>query len=377
MKILICVDRLTGGGAQRVASLWIQGFVKEGHDVSVVLSNIRAPITYPIPEIVPIYNVDFDIKNRYVRHLCKVLLKKRKLKKVLQDICPDVVIAVGVLWSPAIFKVCKDRQYKVIITDHFVYERPPEVGQISESIQRIRFHLNKSFDAVTVLTQADKDYIGNKLDNVFVLPNPLSFEPIKTNYVEREKSILAVGRFNNPIGKGFDILIQAFGKLVNDFSDWKLEIMGEGNMAERQHLLSLAKSGGIINNFELIPFQADPIPAYRKAGIFCLSSRYEGFGMVLIEAMSQGCACVACDYKGRQREIIPNDDFGLICTAGDVEALTQSLARMMSDDNYRHHVEMNAPIRSAVFSLDNIMQKWNEIFLRAKIALPDENVSSR
>ena len=83
MKITICVDRLTGGGAQRVAALWIQGFLNEGHDVSVVLSNIRTPITYPIPEKVPIFNVDFNIKNGYVRHLCKVLFLSKKFKKAL------------------------------------------------------------------------------------------------------------------------------------------------------------------------------------------------------------------------------------------------------------------------------------------------------
>lgn len=368
MKIIICVDRLTGGGAQRVAALWVQGFVNEGHDVSVVLSNVRTPITYSIPKMVKVYNVDFNIKNKYVRHLLKILFQLKKFRNIIKSIQPDLVIAVGIQWSPMVYKVSKSRKFKVIITDHFAYERPPEVKQISEKTQKTRFQLNKRFDAITVLTQADKDYIGNKLKNVYVLPNPLAFEPIDNCNFKRDKTILAVGRFNDPICKGFDMLIEVGGRILNDFPDWKLQIMGDGNEVERQYLQSLARDNGIQDKFELIPFQTDPLPIYQKCGIFCLSSRYEGFGMVLIEAMSQGCACVACDYKGRQREIIPTDDFGLVCAAGSVDDLAHSLAKMISDDEYRHHVEVNAPIRSKYYSLENTMRRWNAILSISQIS---------
>lgn len=360
MKIIICVDRLTGGGAQRVAALWIQGFLNEGHDVSVVLSNLRTPITYPIPNQIPIYNIDFNIPNGYIRHLCKMLCQTRKLRKIFQEIQPDLVIAVGIKWGPLIYKAKRDMCFKVIGTDHNSYERPP-IEPMPPKLRKLKFEFNKKFDAVTVLTQADKDYIGNRLNNVYVLPNPLAFEPVGDNRVTREKTILAVGRLNAPIYKGFDILIEAFGKITKEFPEWKLVIMGEGTDSQKKHLNSLAVNNGIEKSFEILPFQADPLPVFQRCGVFCLSSRYEGFGMVLIEAMSQGCACVACDYKGRQREIIPNDDFGLVCPAEDIDALASSLAKMISDNDYRNKVEMNAPKRSQYYSLDNIMQRWNVI----------------
>ena len=83
--------------------------------------------------------------------------------------------------------------------------------------------------------------------------------------------------------------------------------------------------------------------------------------MVLIEAMSQGCACVACDYKGRQREIITSDNYGLLCPSNDANALAESLERMMTDDDYRHLVQKNAPERAKYYSLDNVMKRWNTI----------------
>ena len=362
MKILICVDRLTGGGAQRVAALWANGFVNEGYEVSVVLSNDREPITYSVADKIKIYSVDFKINNGYVRHLCKMLFQKRKLKKIFQKVQPDVVIGVGIFWGPQIDKAKGTMDFDVISTDHSSYERPDSVQSISVQVQKLRFEFNKRFKGVTVLTQADKDYIGERLKNVYVLPNPLAFDPIKAVSTDKDKTILAVGRFNSPIYKGFDILIEAFGRIKNDFPGWKLQIMGGGNEKEKGYLQDLATKNGIHDVLELIPFQADPLPVYKKTGIFCLSSRYEGFGMVLIEAMSQGCACVACDYKGRQKEIIPSEEYGLTCEAGDVEALARALKKMISDEDYRHQVERNAPERARFYSLDNTMKRWNEIF---------------
>lgn len=367
MKILICVDRLTGGGAQRVAALWAQGFVNEGHDVFIVLSNVRTPITYSIPEKVPIFNIDFNIKNGYIRHLCKMLLQTRKLEKIFQKIQPDLVIATGINWGPLIDKARGTMDFDVISTDHYSYERPDSVQPILKRVQRLRFLFNKRFRAVTVLTQADKKFIGDRLNNVYVLPNPLAFEPVNDSNFKRDKTILAVGRFNDPFYKGFDILIEAFGRIKSDFPEWKLQIMGGGNKKEERYLQDLATKNGTLDVLELIPFQADPLPLYRKTGIFCLSSRYEGFGMVLIEAMSQGCACVACDYKGRQKEIIPSEEYGLICEAGNVESLANALRRMISDEDYRHQVEKNAPERAGFYSLENIMQRWDEIFKQSGI----------
>ena len=367
MKILICVDRLTGGGAQRVAALWVQGFINEGHDVSVVISNVRTPITYPIPMEVPIYNVDFNIKNGYVRHLCKIFFQKRKLKKIFQKVQPDIVIATGITWGPLIEKAKGNLEFDVISTDHDSYERPDCAVPISERIQKLRFQFNKRFRAVTVLTQADKDYIGDRLDNVYVLPNPLAFTPVKESPTDRDKTILAVGRINDILYKGFDILIKAFGQIKNDFPEWRLQIMGAGREKNIQYLQNLAVENGIQDSFEIIPFQADPLPVYRKAGIFCLSSRYEGFGMVLIEDMSQGCACVACDYKGRQKEIIPDEKYGLTCNAGNIESLAISLKKMISDEGYRHRVEGNAPERAKHYLLENTMCRWNEIFKESGI----------
>ena len=130
-------------------------------------------------------------------------------------------------------------------------------------------------------------------------------------------------------------------------------------------------------HIEFLGFRKDIEELYKKSSIFVLSSRYEGFGLVLIEAMSQGCACVACDYKGRQREILnpssalpegegePNrkieiTENGILCEPDDVEALASALKKMMKDENYQKQVQQNAVERSKFYDIEHTMNRWEE-----------------
>ena len=122
----------------------------------------------------------------------------------------------------------------------------------------------------------------------------------------------------------------------------------------------MCKENGVEDSVEFLGFQEDMGSLYKNASVFVLSSRYEGFGLVLIEAMSQGCACVACDYKGRQREIIKNDSQGLCCEPDNVDMLAESLHKMICDDNYRESVRKNAIERSKYYSIENTINRWEE-----------------
>jgi len=363
MKILVCVDRLTGGGAQRVASLWASGWSKEGHDVSIVLSNIRAPKTYFVPDKVKIYNIDWNIKNKYVRYFLKLIFNRYRIRRIVRTVNPDVVVTVGISWNPLIYelKTKLELNFKLISTDHNSYERP-SYAPLTKKEEYLKFELNKKMDLVTVLTQADMDYIGNRLSNVYVLPNPLTLTPIK-DISCKENIILAAGRLDDWHCKGFDLLIKAWGNIASLNPDWKLLIAGAGRKSSLQKLRAMvAKENISETQIEFLGFCNDMQSIYRKSSIFILSSRYEGFGMVLTEAMSQGCACIACDYKGRQKEIITSENEGIICPTDDYESLALNLNRMISDKKYRTKVQYQSPQRASVYSLDNIMKHWDIIF---------------
>ena len=115
------------------------------------------------------------------------------------------------------------------------------------------------------------------------------------------------------------------------------------------------------NSVEFLGYQSNILPFYQDASIFVLSSRYEGFGLVLLEAMSQGCACVACDYKGRQKEIMPSGSEGLTCEPENIDELSDAMSELIKDDNKRKMLSNNGISRSSCYAIDNIMDIWEKI----------------
>ena len=155
-------------------------------------------------------------------------------------------------------------------------------------------------------------------------------------------------------------MIQAFSKLD---TQWRLQIAGSGKIESFEKYKNLARKYGVYDKVDFLGFVDNPIQLYKDASIFVLSSRYEGFGMVLIEAMSQGCACIACDYKGRQKEIIQNASHGITCLPDDVNGLASALNLFLNDIEYRQEVQVSSISRSHSYALDKIMQKWDEILM--------------
>ena len=362
------VHNLTGGGAERVAALWATGFIQRGYKVGMVLNcKKNTPVTYAVPDSVKMYNL---VGNEHIAWVANKLHRRlhidqyyiRRLRMALKDFQPDIVIGVLQPWAEWARKASAGMNIKIINTEHNSFERP-ESAPMSSSERKEKFEWNKRYEQVTVLTQADKYLVERHLDNVTVLPNPLAFEPVKI-IPQKEKIILASGRFEAGHYKGFDLLIKAFGMTSND---WSLQIAGEGKPKHIAKYKALAKECGVGDRVQFLGYLDNPLQIYQRSSIFVLSSRYEGFGMVLIEAMSQGCAPIACDYKGRQREIITTDEEGIICPVDDVETLAKAIDKMILDEEYRHRVQANAIERSKYYLLENIMERWEKIFQRISL----------
>ena len=365
------VSKLTGGGAERVAALWAKGFVQEGHEVGMVLSCSReVPITYEVPNNVKIYYVlrsSICNKAAYVlNHRFNVdfsFYNIHRLQRIVLNFHPDVAIGVLPPWAEWARKACKGLNVKIINTEHNTFERPrnAQYMPMNDELYYKKYELNKLYSHTTVLTEADKKCVDGILNNVSVLPNPLTYEPLKT-IPPKENIILAAGRLDAWYVKGFDLLIKAWGAICKSYPKWKLQIAGNYGKEGLGKMKLLADEHRLGQQIEFIGYQDNMQPIYQRSSIFVLSSRYEGFGMVLIEAMSQACAPIACDYKGRQKEIIVSDKDGLICPVDSVKSLADAIEIMIKDRQFREIVQRNAIERSKAFSLDKIMDKWNKIF---------------
>ena len=357
MRIAILVCELSGGGAERVASLWVKGFYERGFEVSVILNNNGRRVSYQVPRSVAMYNmaIGTSIKLfKFVLYPFRIL----KLRCILKKIRPEYLITV--LHPMGLYALIASLGLKlqIINTEHNAFERP-EYAKLSLWESFCKFKVNKWFNAVTVLTYADKEYIGSRLNNVFVLPNPLT--QLEHHDVPRNSLIVAAGRINAWHVKGVDLLIDAWARIHEQFPQWSVLIVGDGSSVNMEYLEKLALKNHVSNSIHFVGYQEDISAIFSSAEIFVLSSRYEGFGMVLLEAMSQGCACIACDYKGRQKEIVGDEKNGLICPSNDVDSLMHSIVKMIEDVEYRHLVQNNAPIRADLFSLERIMFLWEKI----------------
>ena len=358
MNIILLVNKLTDGGAERVAALWATGFNEAGHRVTIIIKNSTAPISYSIPSASKIYRYDEAPSNSL--KFMRVINKARWLRNIVKNEHANVIISIDPDMSLAMYLATRGLDVPIIHTAHNAFERP-ESAPMNFRTKVEKFYRNKLYSYITVLTQPDKEILQSKVKNVTVLPNPLSFIPAKQMPV-KEKIVLASGRLDDWHCKGFDVLLRAWAKLGGLNVGWKLIISGGSRTGKGlEYLTTMCKELEIEDSVSFVGFQEDILSLYKKASIYVLSSRYEGFGMVLIEAMSQGCACVVCDYKGRQRDILGRDDVGIVLEPEDEEGIASGIERLINNESLRFTMGKAAIERSKVFNLDNIMQKWNKI----------------
>ena len=358
MKIMIVCPRLCHGGAERVAVLLANGFVGCGHEV-VFLSDLFEEQTYRLDSAVLVENLVSVPKPKSWKWLSSLWILRRVMKRER----PDVVIGIMSLCSVIAWLSAIGLKIPVIATAHDSFEKPDSAPM--PWLERFyKFHVSKVFSCFTVLTERDKQILlGTNRNNVVVMPNPLAITPVEELPVKK-KTILAAGRVDNWLYKGFDVLIKAWGKVVaeNVADGWILKIAGVWRSPQSLSFLNdCAKQSGVADRIEYTGFVEDMKSLYGESAIFVLSSRCEGFGLVLIEAMSQGCACVACDYLGRQREIIRHEGEGLLCKPDDVDALSDHIRRLIVDDSLRESIQLGAIGRSKYYVEANTMNRWESL----------------
>ena len=426
MRIFLVCSRLCVGGAERVGVVLANGFAEKGHEV-FLLSNTNLDITYPISTSVHVVNIFPNTTNKLKKWIGAVAQLREEIKRHH----PDMVIGIEETCSLMAKLASVGQRIHVICTEHNSYQRPPS-APMGRMEWFMKYQMTKLYECVTVLTDADRDFIGSRLNNVVVMPNPLAIQPVE-NIPDKKKVLLAAGRLDVWYTKGFDLLIRAWARVVSSFksfkfqvlcrakgkaerqdskelepgttetfnlkpaetcnlkpetiSPWRLQIAGTGSEESLQYLKQLCKENGSGGLCGFLGFRTDIEELYKQSEIFVLSSRYEGFGLVLIEAMSQGCACVACDYNGRQRKSLLTGQMrackffaeaersvklvsmiwsgvcenGILCEVESVEALAEGIKRMMEDEDYRKEVQRNSVERSKAYSVERIVQRWESL----------------
>ena len=373
MKIIYCThSTYNPGGMERVLlnKVTYLSALPEWEVSVVATDQHQRPSFYPFPEKVRMtdleinYSDDNDkgIWKKITSYLCKRKEHKRKLTALLLKEKPDIVVSLYPSESSFIPDI-KDGSKKVLEL-HFnkffriQYGRKGIIGLIDRWRTRQDERIVRRFDKFVVLTNEDKGYWGG-LPNIEVIPNAAIH--VSKNYSEvKNKRVIAVGRLDYQ--KGFDRLIQAW-KLVQHtgrFSDWKLDIFGQGEW--REMLQQMIDKQGLQNTVKINPPTNAILNEYVHSSLLVMSSNYEGFGMVLVEAMSCGVPVISFDCKCGPKDIIQPGINGLLVPNGDIQALADAMMKVMEDEAYRKMLSLNARKVVDTYSEQAVMSQWILLF---------------
>ena len=361
------------GGVERVLTLKANYFADYfGYDITIVLTEGKdKPLFYPLSDKIKIINLDINFEELWTCSFAKkifIYLKKqrqykRKLSAILMDIRPDITISLL-------------RREINFIND--IPDGSRKIGEIhinranyrnfkfdNENCLKRLFakywshsllgHLRK-LDSLVVLTDKDRE-AWTELNNVVTIPNPLPFTPTKSS-LQTEKRVIAIARYSYE--KGIDLLLQAWAEVERQCEDWRLDVFGDGDTSSYEHLID--NLGIDRNRCGLNARTNDVEREYCNSSIFALSSRFEGFGMVMIEAMACGLPVVAFNCPWGPQEIVNNGEDGILVDNGSPSSLANGLLQLINDVNTRKAMSEAAERNVLRFKIDYIAQKWQQLF---------------
>lgn len=390
-KIVFCTPALySTGGVERVVSYKASYFAEQlGYDVTIIVTEGRGRDCYfPLSDKVKVINFELGFeelwKASFIKKVYLYLTKQRQYKRLLKAelmrIRPDITISML-------------RREINFLTD--IPDGSKKIGELHVNRANYRnFEANDSniikrlfakfwmrslveklrrLDQLVVLTDKSKAS-WPELSNVTVIPDPITILREK-GIVNNEKfavagkrgdgvnRVVTIGRY--AYQKGYDLLLQAWAELsrireLENGEEWTLDIYGQGDQTDYRQLM--AELGIDSNRCHLNGPVEDVVKAYQESSIFVLSSRFEGFGMVLVEAMACGLPVVSFDCPAGPDEIITDGVDGLLVPSGDVHALAEKLMVLMSDDNLRKRLGQQARQTAQRYEMTTIANQWIALF---------------
>ena len=346
-----------------------------GWDITIVTTNQGdKPPFYPFPKGVKIVDLGINYSagdeegtlKKILTYFKKRRLHRERLRQYLEKEKADVVVSLFPSESSFIPGI-KDGSRKVLEL-HFnkffrlQYNRNGIIGLLDRFRTWQDEKLVRKFDKFVVLTEEDKGYWGN-IPNIVVIPNAVKPTDGRVSDVTA-KRVIAVGRLDYQ--KGFDRLIEAWDIVVKDFrlADWRLDIFGQGEW--HQMLSGMIQERGISSVTSINPPTNTINEEYLSSSLIVMTSNYEGFGMVLVEAMSRGVPAISFDCVCGPSDIISHEKNGLLVRNGDIVDLAEAMKRVMLDDEYRRRLSEEACKISLKYGENKIMQQWHDLFLSLK-----------
>lgn len=362
MKILYITPDITdSGGIARVLSTKLNYLVsKLDYEICILSVNDgNTPSFYEFNSKIIWFNIK-ETSNRFL-FLWQYV---RFIKKTIAATKPDVIVYCdSVLWLfiPWLVKPKLPTIFETHFTINFIKQKHSSFYQNwrSKIIVWWRKKTIQKFDTVVFLTQAESD--NWKLKNSNIIPNPVAFLCTQKAVLHNPKAMAVCV---NPYVKGLDRLLQIWSETTKNFPNWTLDIYGKWE--ENKSFLKLASDLQIADKVNFLPLIKTIENAYQQSSLFLLTSRYEAFPMVLIEAMNHGLPCIAFDCPVGPAAIIENEVNGFLVEDGNQDLFAQKLALLMQNSDLRSKMGANAQESIKKYKVEIVMQKWEKFFLDFK-----------
>jgi len=398
-RISFLLDNLTGGGAEKVILNLASGFTKLGHPVDILVCKMEGVLCNRIPAGVNLVPLEASSPN--LGFLCAMradpaafraiagMFTKRKPFRFIPPIAAHLKVgrpAVLVSALPksninaVLAKYYSGTPTRVVVGAH-INMSTQDTECYSSGKSKLRYmrpllqRCYRRADAVVAVSEGvAKDiakYLGLHRAHITAIYNPietreieaLSHEPLSHPWFDSGTVpvILGVGRF--VAQKDFPLLLSAFARIRENRRVRLMLLGGDESSAEqrehKQQLSSLASQLGVQEDFDMPGFKVNPYPFLRKASVFVLSSRYEGFGNVLVEALLCGCSVVSTNCPSGPAEILSDGKYGMLVPVGDERGLAEAIGETLK--NPQNMAILRA--RGEEFSIENAVERYRKVLL--------------
>ena len=353
-RITLVISALSAGGAERIIVSLANHWVEQGRAVTLITFDDGPPY-YPLDDRVDLRQLDLPT---YSRPLPKALLSAARrvfgLRRAIKQARPDIVISFLGKINALTVLATRGMAVPVVVSER----NNPDRQVFRPAWHWTRKRLYGLADRLVTPSQGVLDWFPEKVKaRGQVIPNPVDL-PSK---IQPRKSVgpglIAVGRLEDQ--KGFDLLLQAYSKIVEQFPDWPLTIRGDGG--RRADIERQRDELGLRDKVHLPGITEAPGAWVDEGEIFVLSSRYESFGNVLTEAMVAGLPIVSFDCPFGPGEIITDGVDGILVKPEDPDALADAMMTVMRNDELRDRLGQTAQKNVRRFDRGRIMQLWDEL----------------
>lgn len=345
------------GGTERVGIMIANELANRGYDVSILSFWNNCNPFFKINKNIKIdYLLDYKEGKLYRTYVYPIL----KLRRYIKNNNIEILIDIDTLLSKYSGYAVKNTKCKLISWEHFNYY------YMLKDKNRIKAKkiVKKNADKLVVLTKEDKkahiENMGFNEESIEQIYNPSPFNIFK-NYKFDNKNFLAVGRLTEQ--KGFDMLVEAWRKVEKNNKEWTLTIVGDGEDKEK-----LQKQAQELKNINFVGRTNNVKEYYERASCYVLSSRYEGFPMVILEAESFGLPIISFDCKTGPKEMVSNEGNGYLVESENIDKLSDTLLKFINEKEKAEEMSLCSTDYVKKFNIKEIGDQWEKLLNKVLIS---------